>query len=294
MNEYHIPVLGDVITNYLLSNIDGIYIDATLGGGGHSEKILAQLSHRGTLIGIDTDDDAIQFATTRLSVFQNKILVRENFCNITELLEKLNITSAQGFLFDLGVSSHQIDDASRGFTYRSDTTLDLRMNRNQLLSGYDVINEYEEKELADIFYYLGGERFSRRIARRIIEARTAHPIATTGELSEIVRKSVGGKFLNKSLARVFQAVRIVVNDELTNLEIGLKSAIRYLAVGGRIVVMSYHSGEDKFVKEFFKECAGGEKPLLRLVTKKPLQANDEETEKNPRSRSVKVRVAEKI
>ncbi len=292
--EYHIPVLRDEATEFLITNTDGIYVDATLGGGGHSEKIVQRLSENGKLIAIDNDEDAITFAKKRLENYRNVTFVNDNFRNLTSILEKLNVKKINGVLFDLGVSSQQIDESSKGFSFRGNARLDFRMNRNTELDGYTIINEYDEKESADIFFHYGEERDSRRIARRIVEARKQQPIETTEDLKTIIQKCVSGRFLNKSLARVFQAIRIVVNDELESLKDGLNSAIDCLLPSSRIVVISYHSLEDRIAKQTFQSFAKSETPQLKILTKKVVIPSDEEMKNNPRARSAKMRAAEKF
>ncbi|MBS4029167.1 MAG: 16S rRNA (cytosine(1402)-N(4))-methyltransferase RsmH [Ignavibacteriales bacterium] len=291
---YHIPVLQKEAIEFLITYVNGKYVDATLGGGGHSEKILELISSNGKLVAIDADSDAILFSEKRLEKFSNKILVHDNFRNLKTILEKGKTEKVNGVLFDLGISSYQIDDESKGFSFRGNARLDFRMNREQELDGYTIINEYDESELADIFFYFGEERNSRRIARRIIEERKLKPISTTEELKILVQKCVGGKFLNKSLARIFQAVRIAVNDELESLKQALEQAIDVLLPTGRIVVISYHSLEDRIVKQMFQANAKNESPRLMILTRKVFLPSEEELKTNPRSRSAKMRVAEKL
>lgn len=299
-------MLGETL-DLLITQRDGIYVDGTLGGGGHAEGICERLAGSGKLIGIDADADAIHEAGNRLRRFERSIqLVNDNTAHIEHILRAQNISTIHGLLLDLGVSSFQLDEASKGFSFRGDDRLDMRMDRRQTLDAYGVVNGYEEAELADVIFHYGEERASRRIARRIIERRTEAPIATTGQLAAIVQSVVGGKFATKSMARVFQAVRIEVNDELHRLKAILHDVLPFIAAGGRIVVISYHSLEDRIVKTFFNECAAefipsGNKfqpdtprdPELKVLTKKPVEASEEEQRINSRSRSAKLRAAER-
>ncbi len=306
-SSYHIPVMLNETLEHLITAPDGIYIDGTLGGGGHAEKICERLTSNGTLIGIDADTDAIQEAEKRLQRFQSNIqLVNENTAHIAAILHSRNISTINGLLLDLGVSSFQLDEAKKGFSFRGNERLDMRMDRRQSLDAHAIVNFYSEEELADVIFHYGEERLSRRIARRIVNQRTTKMIETTGELASLVENVVGGKFKVKSLARVFQAIRIEVNDELHRLQSILNDSIQFLAAGGRIVVISYHSLEDRIVKNFFNDCAAkfipsGNKfqpdtprvPELMVITKKPLEATEEEKGSNSRSRSAKMRVAER-
>ncbi len=299
-------MLDEVIGN-LITEKNGTYVDGTLGGGGHAEKICEQLTQHGALVGIDADADAIDAAGKRLKRFQsNVLLVNDNTAHIAHILRSHHITTIHGLLLDLGVSSFQLDDARKGFSFRGDERLDMRMDRRQPLDAHAVVNGYSEEELADVIFHYGEERLSRRIARRIAVQRAEAPIETTGQLAALVERTVGGKFAVKSLARVFQAIRIEVNDELHRLRSILSDALPMIAAGGRIVVISYHSLEDRIVKTFFSECAATSipsgnqfqpdtprQPELRIITKKPLTASENEQQQNPRSRSAKLRVAER-
>jgi len=300
--DYHKPVLLELAINMLGIRPDGTYIDATLGGGGHSEAILAKLGNSGKLIGIEQDDEAIAFAIKRLSKYSTFNAIKSNFADIhsqisnllpASLREALQAGNSQfdGILFDLGVSSHQFDEASRGFSIQGEGLLDMRMDQTQGKTAADIINTYQEKELVELFRNYGNEPFSGRIARVIVENR---PINTTSQLSQVIQKIVPKKDPRRrldSVVRVFQALRIAVNNELENLEKALNDAISMLKPGGRIVVISYHSGEDRIVKNIFREH---NKKDLVILTKKPLMATDEEIRSNPRARSAKLRAAEKI
>lgn len=310
MNQgyHHIPVMLNEVVEHFITDVNGIYVDGTLGGGGHAEKICERLAPSATFIGIDADADALREAENRLQKFQNLIqLVNDNTAHIAHILHAHHISTIHGLLLDLGVSSFQLDEAQKGFSFRGNERLDMRMDRRQSLDAYTVVNTYSESELADVIFHYGEERMSRPIARRIVAQREAGPVETTGQLASIIEGIVHGKYAVKSLARVFQAIRIEVNDELHRLENILQDAVRLLEVGGRIVVISYHSLEDRIVKTFFNECAAtkipsGNKyqpdtlrvPELRLITKKPLTASEEEQRMNPRSRSAKLRVAERV
>lgn len=306
--SYHTPVLREEVLTWLITTTGGVYVDATLGGGGHAESILQRLDPTGMLVGFDADSDAIQFSAARLESFGKRaLLVRDNFCNLSDALAQREIHSIRGILFDLGVSSHQFDEPSRGFSFRSDEPLDMRMDQTQAVDACSIVNEYGEQELAQIFYQYGEERAARSIARSIVRRRPETRIETTGELAAIVREVIGDRFLIKSLARIFQALRIVVNNELENLSAALRQALSLLESDGRLIVISYHSLEDRIVKEMFKREAAtiqpsGHKfipdtmlqPTLRILTKKPVEASLEENKSNPRSRSAKMRVAQKV
>ena len=306
--SYHTPVLPEEALALLITTTGGHYVDATLGGGGHAEAILQRLDPTGTLTALDTDSDAIRFARTRLAPFGGRvILVHENFRNISSVLSERGLRQVNGILFDLGVSSYQIDEPSRGFSYRANERLDMRLDRGEALDAHSVVNRYGERELATIFWKYGEERASRVIARAIVRHRKAATIDTTNQLAAVVESVVGDRHLVKSLARVFQALRIKVNNELESLQTALDQALPLLSPGGRLVVISYHSLEDRIVKETFKRAAArsvasGTKlapdvkvePTLKILTKKPLQASLIEKEDNPRSRSAKLRAAEKL
>ena len=303
--EYHTPVLLHEALRYLISDVSGVYVDGTLGGGGHAEEICTQLGPHGRLVCFDADEDAIRFASERLRKFSSRItFVHSNFRNLKSELAKLGVTSIDGLLLDLGVSSFQIDEEAKGFSFRGDERIDMRMDRRQAMSGLDVVNKYDDVRLADVLWKYGEERNSRRIAKKIADAR---PLETTGRLAEIVESAVGKQFLTKTLARVFQAIRIEVNDELRSLEQALADCMESLEPRGRMVVISYHSLEDRIVKNFFKAAAlssipSGHKyipdtiisPKLKILTKSPILATEEETDRNPRARSAKLRAAERL
>ena len=305
---YHTPVLLQESLSYLLTIKNGCYVDGTLGGGGHSVKLLEKLDDSGKLIGIDLDDDALEAASKRLEHFGDRaIIIKENFRNIKTVLSKLGVDSVQGVLLDLGVSSYQIDEPAKGFSFQTDEQLDMRMDRNQSVDAKNIINNYDEQALVDIFWNYGEEKHSRRIAKAIVKNRDMQPIETTGQLASLIERTVGNRFLNKTLARVFQAIRIEVNNEMENLRQVLCDCVDVLNPGGRLVVISYHSLEDRLVKYAFraasaKSIPSGNKiipdtplqPVLKVLTRKPITATQEEITANPRSRSAKLRAAEKV
>jgi 16S rRNA (cytosine1402-N4)-methyltransferase len=305
---YHTPVLTQEVITYLLTAKNGVYVDGTLGGGGHAKALFEQLDHSGKVIGIDLDDDALAASTERLAQFGDRaIIVKGNFRNIKFVLSQHGMNTVQGVLLDLGVSSFQIDKSDKGFSFRADAQLDMRMDRHQQLDARYIVNQYDEQMLADILWKYGEEKHARRIARAMVHNRIQHPIESTGQLAAIIERTVGGQFLNKTLARVFQAVRIEVNNEMENLRHAISDCIDVLNSGGRIVVLSYHSLEDRLIKEAFRTASAhsissGHKiipdtlvqPVLNLLTRKPVTASEEEMAANPRSRSAKLRAAEKV
>jgi 16S rRNA (cytosine1402-N4)-methyltransferase len=305
---FHRPVLVDAVLQFLPTASDGVYVDGTLGGGGHAEAIVTHLSTKGKLVGFDHDVSALAVAQKRLDHFSNRITyVNDNFANMADALNSRGIRAVDGILLDLGVSSHQIDEAERGFSFQQQSRLDMRMNCAQPLDAWTIVNTYTQDRLTDILWRYGEERHARRISRRILAIREQRPINTTFELVNAVRSSVGGSVRQKSLARVFQAIRIEVNAELDNLVRVLHVSLDLLRRGGRIVVISYHSLEDRIVKEFFREesrvfIPSGSRFLpdkprharLRTLTTKPIVASDKEIKVNPRARSAKLRTAERI
>ncbi len=305
---FHTPVLLQEVLSLLITAPDGLYVDATLGGGGHAEALLERLASSGRLIGLDADRDALSFAGERLKKFGDRcILIETNFATLKSALSGLQVSGVAGILFDLGVSSFQLDEGARGFSFREDARLDMRMDHSQPRNALAVLREFSAEQLAQILFEYGEERHARRIAKRIVERRSVQPITTTGELAAVVEDVVGSRFLTKSLARVFQAIRIEVNDELKNLESGLQQAIDIVRPGGRIVVISYHSLEDRIVKQRFKAASAKSvrsgtallpdrpvEPKLKILTKKPLEASRKEQGENPRARSAKLRAAERV
>ena len=294
--EYHRSVLLNETIDALKIDPDGIYVDCTLGGAGHSFEISRRLSERGRLIGIDQDADAIEEARQKLSDARCKIdLVQKNFSDLQEILSELRINKIHGLLFDLGISSHQIDTPERGFSYMHNAPLDMRMNQSQKFSAADVLNTYTESELTRIFFEYGEERWSKRIAKFICEMRREKIFQTTFDLVDIIcraiPKDVRRKDPHGSEKRIFQAVRIEVNSELKILEASIESAIDFLNSGGRICVISFHSLEDRIVKHTLKKFSMEKK--IKLIGKF-IAPSSEEILENPRSKSAKLRIAEKI
>lgn len=285
---------------------DGVYVDCTLGYGGHSEEILKKIDN-GLLIGIDQDEEAIKYSKMRLSKISDRFkIIYSNFEDLKDKLLELGITSVDGIIFDLGFSSPQIDDPNRGFSFQKDATLDMRMNRNQNMSAYDVVNKYKEEELTNIFYKYAEEKYSKSIVRNIVQKR---PINSTLELVDIIKNSVPTKYaLTRHPERViFQAIRIEVNRELTVLESVLPDAINLLNKEGRLCVITFHSLEDRIVKQTFKKYSEVPdlvkglpvipeefKPLIKLINKKPILPSEDEINKNSRSKSAKLRIIERI
>lgn len=296
----HIPVMLQECMDGLNIQEDGIYIDGTLGGGGHSKEILSHLRENGQLFAIDQDDEAIAAATARIGNDERFKILKGNFGYLTTLLPPQVHGQVSGILLDLGVSTHQIKEGERGFSFQEDGPLDMRMGNLTGISAYQVVNEYEYEALRDVIFHYGEERGSRLIAKTIIEAR---PIETTGELRKVISSVVSGKFEVKSLARVFQGIRIEVNRELEMLKNVLEQSLEVLKPGGRLVVMSYHSLEDRLVKRFFKagnfdgnvekDFYGNVISPLTSVTRQIIIPSDDEISINPASRSAKLRVAEK-
>ena len=310
MEFNHISVLLNESVDGLNIKPDGIYADGTLGGGGHSYQILKKLSGNGRLIGIDQDKDAIKAAGERLKEFDNVTYVNDNFKNIKNILDNLNIDKISGAVLDLGVSSYQLDERERGFSYMGDAKLDMRMNRDNPFSAYNVVNEYSEEKLTDIFFKYGEEKFSRKIAKIICEKRLEKPIETTGELVDIIKRAIPEKMRVKGshpAKRVFQAIRIEVNGELEILEKAITDFFDALESGGRLCVITFHSLEDRIVKNTFSSftkgctcpkefpiCVCGGKPRGKLISRKPIIPSDDEIEHNARSKSSKLRIIEKL
>lgn len=310
MEFHHISVLLNECIDNLNITPDGIYVDGTMGGGGHSLEIAKRLT-TGRLICIDQDPNAHEAAGKRLAEYKDRItFVRDNFGNIANILDSLGIEKIDGMLLDIGVSSHQLDEAERGFSYQQDAPLDMRMNPDRPFSAYDVVNGYDEDELDRVIFTYGEERWARRIAQFIVKERENKPIETTGELVDIIKKAVpkgARKDGPHPAKRTFQAIRIEVNGELEVLQRAIDDVAARLAVGGRLCIITFHSLEDRIVKEAFRKqenscicppqfpvCVCGKKPLGRVITRKPILPSKEELEENPRSRSAKLRVLEGV
>lgn len=307
MREFkHIPILLNECIEGLNIKKDGIYVDGTLGGAGHSFEIATKLENTGKLIGIDRDQEAIKKAKETLKNFNNVIYVQDNHDNIKEILEKLNIEKVDGILLDLGVSSYQIDEETRGFSYMKNSPLDMRMDKTQNLTAEDVINTYPEEKLADIIYRYSEEKFARQIARRICEHRKIKRIENTTELVEIIEKCVPKQIQGHPAKRTFQAIRIEVNNEIEPLYNTVTSAIDLLKAGGRLCIITFHSLEDRAVKEAYADsvgkcicppdlpyCVCGNKSKGKIITKKPILPTEEEMDENSRSKSAKLRIFEK-
>ena len=308
MEFKHKPVMLEQCINGLNIKENGIYVDGTLGGAGHSKEILKRLSNKGLLIGIDRDEDALKAAKENLKEFQNVIYVHNNHDNIKEILEELKIDKVDGILLDLGVSSYQLDERNRGFSYLGENELDMRMDKSQKLTAKEVVNKYKEEDLANVIYEYGEERFSRQIAKNICKYRKEKEIKTTKELVDIIENSIPKKFQNDGhpAKRTFQAIRIEVNNEIKPLYNTVLNSIDCLKPGGRLVIITFHSLEDRAVKNAYIEakgkctcpkdlpyCVCGAKSLGEIITKKPIIATDEEIEENSRSKSAKLRIFEK-
>ncbi len=310
MNFQHTSVLLEETIANLKIKPDGTYVDGTLGGAGHASEVCKRLSATGRFIGIDQDDAAIAAAGERLREFGERVtIIRSNYCNMVSRLQERGILGVDGILLDLGVSSYQLDTAERGFTYREDAPLDMRMDQRAELSAFDVVNGYSEEQLVRILRDYGEERFARNIARNICTARQEEPIRTTGELTEMIKRSIPAKIRatgGHPAKRTFQAIRIEVNQELTVLEESLDGMIDLLNDGGRLCVITFHSLEDRIVKNIFRKnehpctcppdfpvCVCGKKSKGTVITRKPILPGEEEMTVNPRSKSAKLRVFER-
>ncbi len=310
MKFKHIPIMLEAVLSGLNIKEDGIYVDGTLGGAGHSYEIARRLSDKGRLIGIDQDKDAIEAATERLKEFQNINIVRNNYVNIRTVLGSLGIDKVDGILLDIGVSSYQLDNSERGFSYREDAPLDMRMDQSVDYTAQDIVNDYSEEELRRIISVYGEEKFAPRIAANIVKAREISRIETTYQLNDIIKESIpaaarrtGGNPSKKT----YQAIRIELNKELTVLEDALEDMIDLLNPGGRLAIITFHSLEDRIVKNAFRTaenpcicppefpvCTCGRKSKGKVITRKPIVADEKELEINPRSSSAKLRVFERV
>lgn len=310
MDFKHISVLLDETIDGLDIKPDGIYVDGTLGGGGHSYEILRRLSPKGRLIGIDQDGEALKAAGERLKEFENQItLVRSNYCEIDKVLKELNVEKVDGILLDIGVSSYQLDNLERGFSYKSDAPLDMRMDTRQELTAADVVNTYSENELFKIIKDYGEDKFAKNIAKHIVLARKEKPLETTKELSEVIKRAIPMKVKAKGghpAKKTFQAIRIEVNQELTVLKESIDKMIDLLKPNGRICIITFHSLEDRIVKTKFREnenpctcppnfpvCVCGKKSKGKVITRKPIIPSEDEIEENKRAKSSKLRIFER-
>ena len=309
---HHVTVMLHETIDMLDVKPDGIYVDATLGGAGHSEYLLGKLSEKGHLYAFDQDQNAINNAQKRLAPYIEKGMVtfiKDNFRHLKDRLHDLGVTEIDGICYDLGVSSPQLDQRERGFSYKKDAPLDMRMNQEANLTAYEVVNHYDYHELVRIFFKYGEDKFSKQIARKIEQAREQKPIETTTELAEIIKSAKPAKELKKKghpAKQIFQAIRIEVNDELGAADESIQQAMDMLALNGRISVITFHSLEDRLTKQLFKEASTVEvpkglpfipddlKPKMELVSRKPILPSKEELEANNRSHSAKLRVARKI
>lgn len=310
MDFKHVSVLLDETIAGLNIKPDGIYVDGTLGGGGHAYEVLKRLSPKGRLIGIDQDGEALQAAGERLKEFEDRVtLVRNNYCEIERVLKDLNIEKVDGIVLDIGVSSYQLDNLERGFSYKSDAPLDMRMDTRQVLTAADVVNSYSENELFKIIKDYGEDKFAKNIAKHIVLARKDKPFETTKELSEVIKRAIPMKVQAKGghpAKKTFQAIRIEVNRELTVLKESIDKMIEHLNPDGRICIITFHSLEDRIVKMKFREnenpctcppnfpvCVCGKESKGRVVTRKPIIPSDEEIKVNKRAKSSKLRIFER-
>lgn len=311
MEFRHVSVLLNETIDSLNIKPDGIYVDGTLGGGGHSLEICKRLGEDGRLIGIDQDEDAIEAATQRLKDYKDKItIVHSNYNNIKSVLNNLGISKVDGIVLDLGVSSYQLDNPERGFTYREDVPLDMRMDKDSSITARDIVNDYSEMELFRVIKDYGEEQFAKNIAKHIVKARQEKPIETTGELNDIIKAAIPAKMREHGghpSKKTYQAIRIELNHELEVLENSLDTMIELLNPKGRLAIITFHSLEDRIVKNIFRKnmnpctcppdfpvCVCGKKPTGKTVTRKPIVPGDEELADNKRAKSSKLRVFERI
>jgi len=310
MEFKHVSVLLNECIDALDIKENGIYVDCTLGGAGHSSHIVKHLSKDGMLIGIDQDKDALKAAKERLQEFTNVKYVHNNFYNIDDILNELDVDKVDGILMDLGVSSYQLDEAERGFSYMKDASLDMRMDRDNDFSAYEIVNNYSEDQLYKIIKDYGEERFAKRIANIIVNRRAEKPIETTFELVDIIKAAIPARLRREGphpAKRTFQAIRIEVNSELKILNKTIEDGVNRLNKGGRMAIITFHSLEDRIVKLKFRElenpctcpkgfpiCACGKSPVVKTMPKKGIAPTEKEIEENPRSRSAKLRIIEKL
>jgi 16S rRNA (cytosine1402-N4)-methyltransferase len=307
MNNFHTPVLLKESIGYLVTDPSGAYFDGTLGFGGHSESILKNLDKDGTLIATDVDSNSFRFSKEKFREDKRIKLYNFNFSQIDSISKIESISGFSGIIADLGVSSFQLDNPSSGFTYRTETKLDLRLDKSRVISAADIVNSFSEEEIADIIFEYGEEKNSRNIAKAIVNKRKIKKIDTTTELREAIEEVTSPKYLSKTLSRVFQALRIYVNDELETLKVFLTKSVDLLKVKGRIAIISYHSLEDRIVKDHFKYetlncicprdypvCKCDKEKRLKILTKKPVVPSEKEINLNIRARSAKLRAAEKV
>ena len=310
MEFKHKSVLLEETIQGLNIRPDGIYVDGTLGGAGHAREVCKKLSAKGRFIGIDQDQDAIIAASERLAAYKQATIIRSNYCYMVQELAARDIHKVDGIVLDLGVSSYQLDNEERGFTYRADAPLDMRMDQRQTLTASDIVNQYEEKELYRIIRDYGEDKFEKNIDKHIVAARQTRPITTTGELTEIIRESIPMKMQVKSghpAKRTFQAIRIELNRELDVLRDSLDGMIDLLDDGGRLCIITFHSLEDRIVKTIFRKnenpctcppdfpvCVCGKKSKGKVITRKPILPGEDEMEENPRSKSAKLRIFERV
>ena len=311
MEFSHVSVLAEECIQALNLRPDGVYVDGTTGGGGHSLRIAQQLGPAGRLICIDRDEEALAAASRRLEAYRDRVtFVKSNFAQIAQVIEGQGLAGVDGILFDLGVSSYQLDNGDRGFSYMHDAPLDMRMDRSQPFSAWDVVNTYTQEQLRQILWEYGEERYSGRVAAAIVQQRKESPIETTGQLAQVIREAMPAAARREKqhpAKRSFQAIRIEVNGELRAVEQAMEGSVDKLLPGGRLAVISFHSLEDRIVKKIFAQqakgctcppefpvCVCGKKPRLKLISRGVITAGQKELDENPRARSAKLRVAERI